>query len=229
MRSRRAIGGAALAVIAVAGCGTDLHPGAAAVVDGTTISQGEVGDLTSAFCTSIEQQRTSSGRSQPTTSIAELKRNLTGSLIQFQLTQDAADELGLSVSDAAVADFLKQQQVSVSESLPDDDQQLIEDFFDQAARNQLLLALIGAHQKDPSVTTIDQVTSDETQAGTTYMQKYAADHDVTVNPSYGTWGDQGLGLSSGSLSAAVSDQAKAFLQPPAQGETPDLPASQLCG
>ena len=42
--------GLGAAVLALAGCSTDFHPGSAAVVNDTAITQGQVDDITDAAC-----------------------------------------------------------------------------------------------------------------------------------------------------------------------------------
>ena len=228
-RTPRLAGLAALTAISLAGCGSDLHPGTAAVVNGTTISQDSVDDLVSAACDYSQVLRELSGGLDPTLALGSLRTSLTEALITFQLSDEAADELGLTVSNAMVTKVASGNDMP--SELDDHTAEVIGDFFRDAARSNLQQGVIGAHEQDDSVTTADKVTQADVTAGATYLRKFAKKQDITVDPRYGTWDGSTLKTASGSLSDPVSDSAKQATVAPAEGENPaaGLPASQVCG
>lgn len=226
MRCRRR--SAALAVVvglALSGCGTKFHPGQAAIVDGDAISASHVDDLVLAACDYSERVRVEQGGAEPTQSIASLRFGLMQALIQFDITDAAARQLGLSVSDAKIAEAAS--TTTMPPGLSSSSESLLKQFFSDSAKAQLQLAVIGAHLRDPKVTSADSVNSSDMQAATPYLKKFAAKQEVTVDPSFGRWNGTTLVSASGSLSDPVSTT------PPSPGgpspAVADLPPSQVCG
>lgn len=226
MRRRRR--GAALAVVvglALSGCGTQFHPGQAAIVDGDAISASHVDDLVLAACDYSEQVRVEQGGAEPTQSMASLRFGLMQALIQFDITDEAARQLGLSVSDAKIAEVASTS--TMPPGLSSSSESLLKQFFSDSAKAQLQQAVIGAHLRDPKVTTADSVNQSDVQAAAPYLKKFAAKQDVIVDPSFGRWNGTTLVSASGSLSDPVSTT------PPAVGgpspAVADLPPSQVCG
>lgn len=214
-------------VFAVAGCGTDIHPGAAAVVNGHVISQGEVDDLVLAACEYSESVRLGQGGAEPGQSMATLRSSLAEALIQFEIIDEAASQLGLSVSDAKIAELTSAN--SLPPGLSDESRDLLDDFFYSASRAQLQQAVVGAHLRDPKITTADAITPEDIEAATKYVDKFASEQDVTVNPAYGSWDGSTLVGDSGSLSDAVSTTPAAAAQSAVADAVEDLPPSQVCG
>lgn len=225
-RRLRVVGACLAAVALVGGCGTGLHPGAAAVVDGTAITDEQMEDLSVAACNFTE---VSSDDENPSLVIADLRTSLLGSLISFQLTESAAAEMGITVSDADVA-RMASQQPPVPDGLAADDQEVIEQFFEDVARNQIQQALIGARVRDRSITDVDQATEEDVRAAQEFLNEYFADVDVDVSPSYGRWDGNSLVQSTGSLSDPVFVTPA---EPPEPGQPNEalktLPSAQLCG
>lgn len=230
-RRRMSAGLAAVAVLAVSGCGsTNLHSGSAAVVDGTPISQSQVDKMVLAACSFVKQQRLAAGQAQVGQPVASLRTNIANSYIDFILDSRAARKLHISISEAAIARFPSSIPKGVSEA----DRARLQQFFHQTARSRLEEAVIGAHLKDPSVTTPDKVTRANLEALATaarnYLARFRANQNVTVNPVYGMWSGTTLQPASGSLSDAVSASAKKWLSLRGGGGQPsDLPPSQVCG
>jgi hypothetical protein len=219
-----------VAALALTGC--TLHPGAAAVVNSTTISQNHVEDLVLAACSFQKAARLKSGGASPSTSTASFRTFFTQNLITFELSGAAADRLHLTVTPAAIA------KITTSETVPagvdPTDRQLLVEFFTDSARSELQAAVIGAHQKNPSVTTADNVTKADLTAGNAYLKSYAAKQHILVNPAIGTWVNGKIQPGDGSLSAPVSAAARNWLSLRAAGATSastvtGLPPSQICG
>lgn len=232
MRPRRRAGSScsrvvlALAGLLLAGCGIDIHPGAAAVVNGHVISQSQVDDLVLAACDYSRAVRAEQGGAEPTQSMGNLRTSLAGALIQFEITDEAASQLGLSVSEAKISELTSANPMPAG--LSGESRDLLEGFFHDASRAQLQQAVLGAHLSDPKVTTADDVTPANVDAGMRYLDSFAAKQDVTVDPSYGSWDGSALVSSSGSLSDPVSTTPAARPNP-SPDAVADLPPSQVCG
>ncbi|MGI8576899.1 MAG: SurA N-terminal domain-containing protein [Nocardioidaceae bacterium] len=218
-----------LAVFAMAGCGTSLHPGTAAIVNGSSIPQSRVDGLVQAACQYIQLNRIAGHTgTQPNTAMASLKSTFAQSLISFQLTDKAFSNLHLSVSDASVAKVVAAGSVQLPAGLSDTNKELLTTFFHNSAKFQLEEAVIGAHLKNPAVTNADHVQQSDQTAAAGYLHTFITHQSVSVNPSYGRWTGQAVTPGSGSLSVPVSAAAK---QPFPNGSTSatDLPPSQVCG
>lgn len=227
-RTKRRIAGLAMVVaLGVSGC--TFHPGSAAVVNGTTISQSNVDDLVLAACDFTElvnRKNPSSAQARP---VSYFKHLFTQDLISFEITAKAAREMHLSVSPAAIAKITSQQ--SLPDGLSAGDRDRLTEFFTGAARSQLQQAVIGAHLKDSSVTTADNVTPDDVTAANKFMAAYTRKQSVQVNPAYGSWDGHRVGDTDGSLSVPESAAAGTWLrlrQNNASGAT-GLPPNQVCG
>jgi hypothetical protein len=223
-----------VAAIAAAGAlllsGCTVHPGSAAVVNGQSISESRIDDLVLAACNFSERLREQSGGTSATTSMAYLRTFLLNDLINFRISNEAAAQLGLTVSPAKIASVTGSEQIPPGLSSKDHD--LMEQYFRDAALSQIQLAVIGAHLKDPSVTDADKVTqSDQTPAAKAWLARFTAKQDVSINPAYGTWDGQKLVDGQGSLSAPASGDAKHWmsLRAAAGNSVEGLPPSQVCG
>jgi hypothetical protein len=143
--------GVGAAALVLSGCSTDLHPGSAAVVDGTTITQGSVDDLVNAACTYTKEFRRQDARVQQL-NLAEIRSTFVTGMVQAEITRTIADEQGLSVSDAQVDEAAVQSVNSIPDSVPEADREVLTNFFDKQTETQILQAVIGKHQHDESVT-----------------------------------------------------------------------------
>lgn len=215
-----------LAASLLTGCGADIHPGSAAVVNGEAISQNTVDDLVLAACDYSKAVRLEQGGAEPSQSMASLRSALAGALIQFRITDLAASELGVSVSEAKISEVTSGG--TMPPGLDSESRELLDGYFYDAARAQLQQAAVGAHLADPEVTTADNVSPDNVTAATDYLNKYAARQDVSVDPSYGSWNGSELVSGSGSLSDPVSTTPAAVAGAQADAVA-DLPPSQVCG
>jgi len=89
------------ASVAVAGC--TFHPGSAAVVNGSTISQGTIDGLVTAGCGFFQAQRLEQGGATPDKSTAWLRNVFTESLIVSMIVDKAANDLNLTVMQPLVS------------------------------------------------------------------------------------------------------------------------------
>jgi hypothetical protein len=84
----------------MSGCGTDLHPGLAASVNGTPITEATIDDLLEAVCAFNEIERKKQGGTEPSQSIQTLRSSLVESLVIVEITDQAAEERGVTVAAA---------------------------------------------------------------------------------------------------------------------------------
>lgn len=203
IRSTRTWLGIGFVALALSGCSTDLHPGSAAVVDGTNITQGSLDDLVDAACTYTKEFRKQDARVQQL-NLAEIRATFVTGKVQAEITKKIADEQGLTVAPAQVEQAAVQSVNSIPDAVPDADREVLTEYFDQQAETSILQAVIGQHMQDKSVTDGSQVTTDEIAASKPFMQTYFEEADVDVNPAYGSWNGSTLDKGTGSLSLRVS-------------------------
>lgn len=235
MRLRRKRHGIAVAAFvgALVMSGCSFHPGQAAVVNGTNISENTIDDLVQAGCSFFEASRkaSASGGAVPATSTAYLRHLFTLNLINFAIIDKAASELHLTVSPAVIAKDTGGQTLPAG--LQGADRDRIRSFFEMSTRADVLKALIGAHLKDPSVTNADNVNPNQIKDSLRYLRAFTLKQQVSVNPAYGTWSNGQLLDTDGSLSAAQSSTARRWLtirgQASSSADVSGLPPSQVCG
>lgn len=172
------VSAAALLVAAplLTACGTDSHPGAAAVVGDEKIS---VAQVQARVASVREAQREQPGADGLIANSADLPRQTLGLLVNQQLTEYAAEEAGVEVSrrelrqareaeEQRVGGAEQLGQLALSGAVP-----LTSDQIDDVIRMNLLLGkLVEAQGEEQAF---------ETLVGT-------ADRvGVEINPRYGTW------------------------------------------
>jgi hypothetical protein len=224
---RRVIPAAALALsvaLGLSSCGTDLHPGIAARVDGTSISDGQVDDLTHALCSYLTVANAQAGNQQGPSPISDIRARVAlGDLIYIQLMDSLAASRGLTARPSdiqAAAD-----QTPVPDGLSKADSDTLQDFFYDFWKAQVQQSTLAASLRDPSQTTSEGVTPGAVSGSEPVLQDWSKKADVEVNPTYGVWDGTQMKPSSGSLSDPVSSEATAV----AAGDASVLPADQVCG
>jgi hypothetical protein len=226
LRAAGLVGAALLSLTAISGCGTGFSPGSAATINGTTISQDQVDSIVSGACAFTAASSDGSTGTTPT-SLASLRATVTQALIQFNVTDAVTKAMKLSVSQAAITQAIPNQ---VPSGLGKADTAALKSFFYDYAKSSSQAQLIGAHLVDSSITTSEQVEKNESSVASTYLGKYAAKQDITVNPAYGRWNGASVVGGSSSLSDAVSSSAKDSLAAAtsSKGDTTGLLSTQVC-
>lgn len=211
-------------------CTADIHPGSAAVVDGTSIRESSVDTLVQAGCAYETEMGKIDRQTYPVLSISTLRANFVNVLIRNQLARDAAAKIGgLRVSQDQVTKFAAGNTIPPTLGEPEKSQ--ITEFFQDSSETDLLVALIGAHLKDDTVTDASNVQQADLDAGQKYLTTYSKNADVSVNPSVGTWNGTAIEPGSGSLSvlAVTPTTPEAVPGQPAENPAATLPPSQQCG
>jgi hypothetical protein len=222
---------AVVGVLAVTGC--DAHPGSAAVINGSSISQSKVDNLVLAACDFTKVGRVQSGGTTPGQSMANLRHVILQDLITFEIAGEAAAHLHLTVSQAKIGEATANQ--SIPQSLSSSEREQLQQFFRASSVAQLQQAVIGAHLNDPTVTNADSVTNNNVaklvSQAQKYLQTFTAKQDIVVNPQYGAWNGHTLVDASGSLSKPASQAALRWitLRRSASSSVAELPPSQVCG
>ncbi|MDQ3485500.1 MAG: SurA N-terminal domain-containing protein [Actinomycetota bacterium] len=231
-RRRRVLGAAAafVAAMSMGGCGTDLQPGLAASVNGTPITEATIDDLVEAVCAFNEIERKNQGGAEASQLVQDLRSSLLESLVIVEITDQAAEERGVTVSDALIDK--NSAGTPVPAELPDDQEELLLEFLRNRTEQTLQQGVIGANLEDPSVTTADSIKPSDVSAANSYLMDFAEKQDVEIAPRYGTWTGNRLEFGTGSLSDPVSTTAAPTPvpgQPPSTEATPTPPVSQRCG
>jgi hypothetical protein len=213
------------AALALGGCGT-LPPGAAAVVDGTTITHHEVTDLADAQCVGIEQAART-GQGQQVTPRKQLVQQALSLLMDVELSLKYARSVGISPRPQQVGATYGQIEPLIK-TLPEEHRDYTAEVFRQWAEARDVLTQIGARATGQP----DTPSNAEALLNAGYQRRepWLEKIEIDTDPRYGP---TGVGLPGGadpSVSKAVSDFAKdAGKDQPDQGFVSALPASQKCG
>ena len=179
---RNTILSACLAALSLAACDAD-QVGAAAVVGGDRITVAELQDHTREVV-DVTPDADITGNQ------AELQRGLLNRLISFRLGEQVARDTGVTISEAAIDEFIVEQLIPQA---PDGD------LTPLLAQNWLTEETLRDAVRQ--VLTIDELGGSEAyaQAITTAAEEVG----VEVNPRYGTWDGVQVIDQSGSISMPV--------------------------
>lgn len=197
---RIGVGLAAAAVLAVSGCGA-MHPGAAVVVDGQSVSVDKVDSLADNLCEAV------AASGQGDVGGADARQQAASMMLSLTAAREAADNLGIEVEPSEYA-LTNQDSEMLAAQFPDADTSNIEKLIKIGKETSALVTAIGEDQSGGS-------GEKAQQAGQKYLQDYIADADVAVDPRYGL-DDSNQPEVVDSLSVRVSDAAE------------DLPSTQQC-
>ena len=198
---RIGVGLAAVAILAVSGCGA-MHPGAAVVVDGESVSMEKVDGLAGNLCEAVA----ASGQAQDAGG-ADARQQAASMMLTLTAVRQAADDLGV---EAEPSDY----------AITEQDTEMLESQFADADIDQIKKLIEIGKETTALVTAIGEDQSGESgqqaqEAGQKYLQDYIASADVDVDPRYGL-DDKNQPQDVETLSARVSDAPE------------DLPATQKC-
>ena len=214
------------AALALGGCG-DLPPGAAAVVDGTTIKGSEVTDLADAQCAGIEKAAGSGQAQEQATPRKRLVQQALSLLMDVELSLKYGEKVDVSPRPAQVAATYS-QIAPLIKTLPEEYRDYTADVFHRWAEARDVLTQIGQRA------TGQQETAANSQAlinaGYERREPWLKQVEIHTDPRYGPAGVGWPGGADPSVSKAVSKYAKdADKDEPGQAFVSALPASQKCG
>ena len=199
---------------ALAGCSASMSPGAAARVDGTTISFEETDRAADVFCQVALFSASQQGGGQ--VSNADARRQAVVELVSRLVAEDVAEREGMDIADSDWR-FDAEQRAQVAEALPDADTDEVVDVLEQGQYTYEVTVRLGAQATGEEVT---EANAAELQAaGRGVLTEAVAAADVTIDPRFGLGDDGQQVAQTGSLSVSSADLDAA---PKA------LPATQTC-
>ena len=212
------------AALVLTGCGT-LPPGAAAVVDGTKITNSDVQELADSQCAGAElSAKTSQAQTVTRKQLSQRSLRL---LMDIELSLKYAKEEGLEPrADSSSAIYT--QVEPLIKALPKKHQESTAATFHRWADATDVLIQAGEQATGKKETAQNQ--QDLLNAGYQRRESWRKKVDIEIDPRYGPSDDGWPGAGDGSVSEASSSFAK-----DADAEQPDpswmstLPASQKCG
>ena len=208
---------AAAAVVLLAGCAQN-GPGVAAQAGDDAVTDEQVDQLAEALC--VLSADAPAGTPPPTGQ--QTRRQALQILLDNELAEDVIDPDTVDKQQVAAA---RRAAAETIDALPERLRGVFEDVVGDFATTQLGLAALGREalleqgEQDP-----DQEAA--LAEGQRLLQEHAEDVDVSVDPRFGVLEGGRVGPSDGSLSVAVSDQAKASSAGESVGS--DLPANLSC-
>lgn len=224
---------AVVPLVLLSGCGavgTDLRPGAAAVVDDEVVSMSEVEDVSDSLCTVlVSQTAPGAAPGAPAASYpmgvvrAAAQRGLALNIVADRI----AEEQGLDVSEDLEAGI-----ATVRNAYQGVDPALLEEAMPGfTGDGHLDLVLTAWGREDLG----EQATEEEARArGYELGAEWADEHGLESNPVFDSLeiGEGGVAAAREDLSVPASDWARMAATPASQAEvaevTRGLPANQLC-
>jgi len=202
-------------LVTATGCGPDVHPGRAAVVEGTDISLADADQFADDFCT---------------LNVPALQQ----SDLRLSMSTVRAVALDLLVNDELLHQYAEENGLEESKQY----KQTVAGLEAQAAQSKIPAESVDTYVKVLTARAYAEFVYGT--AGQEKVQQWVDDADVTIDPRFGTLDKDGNVVAPDSgLSVPVSSLAKlGSALPPltsSTGEKPDttyadkLPASQRCG
>ena len=198
---------AAVAVL-LTGCGS-VHPGAAAVVDGTEISMAEADDVASTYCT-LSLLSAQGGAPVPN---ADVRRQAVTDLVVGIVADDLAERAGVTPNPTSY-EVTAAQREQIAESFSASELDNAVRTINASQRTFAIAEQLGARELgDPSAG-----TQQKQERGFQLIQAELEKRDIEFDPRFGIDGTLQQVAPTGSLSVPASDDA----------EPQELPATQQC-
>ncbi|MFS0884180.1 hypothetical protein [Aeromicrobium sp. 179-A 4D2 NHS] len=164
-----------LAALALSACGP-VHPGAAAVVDGSRIAMSDVDDVAAVYCAASLSGGTAEGQNQAGIDTIGLRRQAIADLLAGEVADSIAQERDYDITVPKVSG---QDRAQLEEMFGDD----LDGALALIERNQRTSAIVVemAREQNPDVTDEQQLL----QAGQQLLGQAVNDRDITVDPRFG--------------------------------------------
>ena len=221
-----AVPSAALALLLLAGCGGQITPGTAAVVNGTRITNDQVDDLAAAQC--VAADRAAKTGNSTSMAISRVKQQSLGLLMDTRLTLQYAKSQDITPQPLLAKSFYGQLEQGI-DPLPGKARTVLTDVFQSWAKGRAILVQVGSAStgQAPSSTNLDQLINAGLTQRTAWMKKKST---IKTNPRYAPSKEGFPGGGDGSVSRAVSSFAKGATATKADAKfVAGLPTSQKCG
>lgn len=193
----RAAGAAALAGLLLAGCSSSMAPGAAAVVDGTTVSLDEADRTAAVYCQVAVFSSAQAGGG--TVDNADVRRQAVTELVSGIVADDVARAEGLRIPRSAW-EFTRAQRRQVAEALPGADLDEVVRVLEEGQRTFAIAERLGERETGQTVT--EENAQSIQQAGREVLSRAIADADVHIDPRFGLGDDGQQVADTGSLSVS---------------------------
>jgi hypothetical protein len=195
----------------LAGCGSSVHPGAAAVIGDTTISMGRLDDTATVYC---KLALLSAPEGTPISN-ADVRRQAVTDLVFGVIARDLAAERDIRVRPTSY-ELKPDQRQEIAAAFPRDEVDQVIDVIVDSQRTFAIAQLLGEQRVDDPGADPAQVRTE----GFALIQSEVARRDVRFDPRFGIGRDGIQEAPTGSLSVPVQ-----------ASDAPDekrLPATQQC-
>ncbi|MET1060442.1 MAG: hypothetical protein ABWX84_12640 [Nocardioides sp.] len=215
------------ALAAVSGCGSDVHPGQAAVVEGQRISMSDADSFSDDFC---ELYRPILKQQDSALAMSTIRALALDVLVRDEVVHQYAEDRGWTPPASYHKAVRGIDQQAEQFQIPAADLDTFRKVREAEEYANWVYAKAG--QEKVGETGDAQAALAE---GRTILTAYADDADITLDPRFGTVSAEGQYLpSTGGLSVPVTTLAKGGSTPadPQSGDTSyvdSLPANQKCG
>lgn len=188
---------AVLAGFLLAGCGGSISPGAAAVVDGTTISMDQADRAAVVFCqVSLFSSAQAGGG---TVDNADVRRQAVAELVSGAVAEELAEREDIMISPSDY-EFTRAQRDQVAQALPDVDLDEAVRVLEAGQRTYAIAERLGVAETGEQVT--PQNEGDVQQAGRAVLADAVKAADVSIDPRFGLGDDGQQVAATGSLSVS---------------------------
>jgi hypothetical protein len=222
----RAVPAAAVALLLLTGCGGDMTPGTAAVVNGSRITDDEVKALADAQCTAADVAAEAGNAT--TAAVSRVKRQSLGLLMDIELSEQYAEAEGIEPQKTLADGFYNQLEPGIT-PLPGKARTVLADVFQAWAEGRAILVQAGSRSTGEEIgfTNVEQLLNAGLQDRETWLKKA----DIETNPRYGPNENGFPGGGDSSVSRARSDFAKGAggTGEPDPEWVSGLPSGQKCG
>lgn len=198
-----------LAGLSLAACGT-VHPGSAAVVDGTTISMRTLDRTATAYCTLTASTAKQQGIT--TVSNADVRRQAVVGLVSLRVARDLAAKKGVTVAPSEYELSAKQRDQLASTFPGSDGDDLAEAIEDSQEVSAIAVALA---EKQTNQQATSQNEAQFAELGQNEILKAFAASDVSFAPRFGLAPDGTQRSATGSIAVTPVD-----LEAPVDEELP---------
>lgn len=195
-------------------CGS-VHPGAAAVVDGKTISMKALNDTAEVYCTLTLSSAEAQGASVPDN--ADLRRQAVTSLVSTVVARRLAEDAGVTPRPSEYK-LTADQQDQIAKAFPDGDVEQIGRAIEDSQEISAIAVALG--EKSTGQLSTSTTEAQLAELGQNQIIGAFADNDVTFAPRFGLTGGSRQIAPTGSLSVPAADLGAA--------ESDQLPAAQRC-
>ncbi len=221
MRRNRRVRAAAVGAVAVAtllsGCSggsAGVHPGAAAIVGDQTISQGELDNVSHDLCVLNGAGQVAQGAPNADVAARPVRTSALDLLVKLAATEQLAAEQGVTVSRQEIRDWVAAFPPSDQlTKLKTEHPQAFANTVDQSARLTILIGKLGEikYREQHPDSNEDVPPNEAGKLGQDWVMQYLDTIGAKVDPRYGDVIRATDKPGTGSMSVAVSDEAKTGL------------------